>query len=360
MGFLLVRERDDGETVRVIPEEEYAAESVEEDLHRFVEAHPELISADGNPLLVVMSKQSFSRHGWGELDLVAIARDGGVILVEFKRDSRSANYRDVVAQILEYATYLWTVGYEEFARQAMRYLREQGSKYGRAESLSEAVSIFAADQGEEIDAKDIEDNVKSALGDKKQLQMLIVASSITRTIREVTAFLRKVYGMKIFCLEFDYYRDKTSEFFIPKLIGDEKVRADITSPERMTRDRLLDEIEDPRTKDCMSELLGLAEDLGLKEARREQTVSFQHPSDGILFRVASRYAGRLMPNVAIPFKGLLEVHLIHQSQQALMSHNDYIGGGEQLCIAVTPDSMKEITKAIRLIFDYRSKAEKST
>lgn len=169
MGFLLIREPDDGETVRIIPEEKYAAGNVEEDLHRFVEAHPELISADGKPLLVVMSKPSFSRHGWGELDLVAIARDGGVILVEFKRDPQSANYRDVVAQILEYAAYLWTVGYEEFAHQAMRYLREQGSKYGHAESLPEAVRIFAADQGEEIDAKDIEDNIELALGDQKQL-----------------------------------------------------------------------------------------------------------------------------------------------------------------------------------------------
>lgn len=191
--------------------------------------------------------------------------------------------------------------------------------------------------------------------------MLIVASSITTTIREVTEFLRNVYGMKIFCLEFDYYRDRASEFFVPKLIGDEKMREVVTSPERMTRGRLLDEIEGPQIRDHMIELLNLAHELGLKEERMGPwTVSFQYPAGGTLFRLGPRYYDESAPHAVIVFKDLLEVDSIRRSQEALRSHEDHLGGDVDLRIAVTPNSIKEITQAIQAIFDHRSKAEKST
>ena len=62
---------------------------------------------------------------------------------------------------------------------------------------------------------------KSANG--KDLQLLIVSYEVEEPIRIVTEYLREIYGMKIYCIEFDYFADKENVFFVPKVIGAEDV-----------------------------------------------------------------------------------------------------------------------------------------
>lgn len=55
------------------------------------------------------------------------------------------------------------------------------------------------------------------------MQLLVVSYRIDEDIRRVSDFLREVYGMKIYCVEFDYFADEHREYFVPEIIGAEEV-----------------------------------------------------------------------------------------------------------------------------------------
>ena len=95
----------------------------EEQLQELLKDNPDLIPVDEfgmtGPLMVVGRETTLPS---GVVDLVAIARSGEVLLVEFKTGPQNTDFRGVLAQLLDYGSDLWEMTYDRFEREvALRF-----------------------------------------------------------------------------------------------------------------------------------------------------------------------------------------------------------------------------------------------
>ena len=118
----------------------------EAQLHDIVKETPELLPSDefgiSGPLLVVGREISLQS---GYADLLCVSSNGDLIIVELKTGPQNADFRKVLAQLIDYGADLWRMSYEEFeSAVALRYFASAyaagdtvSSKQSRAEAARE-------------------------------------------------------------------------------------------------------------------------------------------------------------------------------------------------------------------------------
>jgi hypothetical protein len=92
-------------------------------LQEQLKLHPELLPLDElgltGPAVVVGRESSLDS---GRVDLVLLGNGGELALVEFKTGPQNPDFREVLAQLLDYGSDLWGMGLEDFeSRVAQRY-----------------------------------------------------------------------------------------------------------------------------------------------------------------------------------------------------------------------------------------------
>lgn len=100
---------DTGNGWRPLGDWRYASE---EELERLLLGKPDLIAPERVEVRTVWARQ-LSRLG-NALDLVGVGSDGSVTIVECKLGRNREERREVVAQVLEYASALWQMPVDEF------------------------------------------------------------------------------------------------------------------------------------------------------------------------------------------------------------------------------------------------------
>jgi hypothetical protein len=115
----LVVEQADGST-RVL---EQVAAANEAELQERLKHHPGLLPLDDlglvEPAVVVGREASLAS---GRADLVLLGNGGDLLLVEFKTGPQNPDFRECLAQLLDYGSDLWEMSLEEFeTRVAQRY-----------------------------------------------------------------------------------------------------------------------------------------------------------------------------------------------------------------------------------------------
>lgn len=215
MGMLGFRKRNE-QKLTFLESTRYALDNKEEDLHRLVSSNPRLVALeqDDGARLPTATIGDHLRLPSGELDLLLMDIVGGLTIVELKRDKTP---RDVIAQILDYASDLHEMTTDE--------LDQLISKHGKYDSLKHVVKELQQDnpEYEDVDFAEVKDKIGECLAGKK-LQFLVVSYEVDAGIRKVANFLRNSYGMKIYCVEFDYFEGNDSEYFIPEVIGIEEIK----------------------------------------------------------------------------------------------------------------------------------------
>lgn len=196
----------------------YAKDNREENLHKIVADNPKLVAIeqdDGRRLPTLAIGTHFRLPTGEEIDLLLMDVTGTLTIVELKRGEAP---RDVVAQILDYASSLHQLTLEGVERA----LQEQSPYKG---GFREAMEKLAKDNPDyqEIDADAVMENIRSSITGNN-LQLLIVSYEIDQSIRKVADFLRNVYGVRLYCVEFDYFSSNEHEYFIPETIGTDDVR----------------------------------------------------------------------------------------------------------------------------------------
>lgn len=98
---------------------------LEKPLQELVRDHPDLLPVDEfgmqGPLVVVGRETSLPS---GSIDLVAIARSGELLLVEFKTGPQNPDFRAVLGQLLDYGSDLWGMTLAQFEQGvAVRYFQ---------------------------------------------------------------------------------------------------------------------------------------------------------------------------------------------------------------------------------------------
>lgn len=148
----------------------------ERELHQFLLTDPTLLGAK----LLVIGSEVPTPHG-GRLDLLAIDGDGNLQVLELKRDRTP---REVVAQVLDYASWVSTLSRDEVIEIANRHLTQP------FEAAFE--DAFGSAPPDELNT---------------DLQVAVVASEIDASSERIITYLR-TFGVPVNVVFFSYLEDE--------------------------------------------------------------------------------------------------------------------------------------------------------
>ena len=131
----------------------------------------------------------------GTLDLLAVDAEANLVIVELKRDKTP---RDVVAQILDYASCIQDFGREDVERHTRDFLEMEFDK------------AFTERFGHEV---------PEAVNGRHR--MYIVASSLDSATQRIVEYLSRVHGVDINAATFSYFNTDQGEFVARATLLDE-------------------------------------------------------------------------------------------------------------------------------------------
>lgn len=194
--------------------------SREEKLHDWLEQDISLISDD----LLVIGREVLTDFG-KSIDLLCLNSNGDVVIIELKRDKAP---RDVMAQILEYASWVDDMPSERILEIANDYLQKKGM------SLEEAFQ------------QKFRTPLPEYLNDSHK--MLIVTSELDAQTERVLNYLSE-HEIDINAVTFSYFRDGNNEYMARVLLIPESMKEMVrtstkkVSGTRWTLDLLREQIE---------------------------------------------------------------------------------------------------------------------
>ena len=170
----------DGDDLKEIRRERLG---LEERIENWLEKDISIISDE----LLVIGRQVETGFG-GAIDILCLDSNGDVVILELKRDRTP---REIVAQILDYASWVRDLSNEQITDIANGYLKEEGPLEGAFRNRF-----------------DVE--LPEILNERHK--MLIIASEIDSSSERIIEYLSDEYGVGINAATFQYFRDDEREF----------------------------------------------------------------------------------------------------------------------------------------------------
>jgi len=173
----------------------------EADLEDWLENNPEGIVEDGK--LMMIGRQVWTNLG-GFIDLLAVDRQGDVAVIELKRNRTP---RDILAQALEYTSFVETLDWETLEELLRQYLSDEG--------------VDLADYHRQY----FQLGPDEAVSFNKDQRIVMVGQTISDEIRQTSTFLRKK-GFRVTCVEFGFFESETGGQLLSSdiVVGKEPVR----------------------------------------------------------------------------------------------------------------------------------------
>ena len=226
----------DGEKI-IVKSQEYKNEN---ELQEIIKANSDLINLTSifeTPIMVVGRE---AKH----IDVLALTADAVPVLIECKRKD-NPDMRYLIAQILEYASKLEKMTYNEFDQMATSYFtgdRCEEDKY-RNLSLKQAFSNFKEDTSESEEPYDDVDLADTLTGNllKGEFYLVIVVDEISETAFRTIDFLnRKLHKLRIEVIEITKFSDKKTQIYVPHHANRE-IRKPKPQPGKTTFDEMLND-----------------------------------------------------------------------------------------------------------------------
>ncbi len=158
-----------------------AALDQEQRLEDWIAADPSILGME----LAIIGRQVQTEFG-GKIDLLALDPDGNCVALELKRGRTP---REVVAQLLDYGSWIKDLGYNELDRIAQRW---------RQKSLA---AIF-----EESFGAAIPETVNAGHN------LIVVASELDESSERIITYLSEEHSVSINAVFFSFFRDGSTEF----------------------------------------------------------------------------------------------------------------------------------------------------
>jgi hypothetical protein len=147
-----------------------------------------------SPNWMVIGRQVLTNFG-KYVDLLAIDPDGQLIVLELKRDK---TYRDIVAQTLDYGSWVRALRNEDIARIFDEFLK----KYHPDQATRAINDVFC----ERFGVKQMPEELNDAH------QLVIVASSLDESTERIVAYLAEEFDVPINAIFFRVFRDGQREY----------------------------------------------------------------------------------------------------------------------------------------------------
>jgi hypothetical protein len=205
------------------------------------------------------------------IDLLGIDREGDTAIIELKRGRTP---REILAQGLEYASFVERLSYDELDAIFKKYTSEEG-----IELLEAHKAYFELDEGE-------------AVAFNKDQQIVLVGQTLVESIRQTSEFLRKK-GLNITCIGFKYFETTAKEqlFSTETLVGNEpmQVRSSTTSSLPPTNRATFLKSCDEVGRSLFEEVLKLAETNDLNVIWGSKGFSLRADLSGTLVTICQGY-----------------------------------------------------------------------
>jgi hypothetical protein len=173
-----------------------------------------LISND----LLLIGRQVLTDYG-GSIDLLAIDPEGNLVILELKRDKTP---RDIVSQLLDYASWVQDLGHES--------IEEIANKYFRGKTLEDA---FREQFGSDL---------PDVLNERHR--MYVVASSLDTATERIVKYLSETHDVDINVATFAYFPTSEGELLGRSLLLDEaEVRIRASGKSKRTKPRTFEELQ---------------------------------------------------------------------------------------------------------------------
>lgn len=193
-------------------EQEFKEENKEIDLEILLEKNPEYFF-DNSKILIIGRQVTTNLNTF--IDLLGVDQFGNTVVIELKR---AKTPRETLAQLIEYASFIDNLDYDQLNDIYQNYSGEDAS-------LEDYHQEYYKSEREE------------KLSWNKNSKLIIVASNITTEIKQTSMYLRKK-GLDVYCLEFKYFANNSGNKMISSdfVVGDEEfIRTKINSSAQLPK-----------------------------------------------------------------------------------------------------------------------------
>lgn len=190
----------------------FSDDNKESDLERLLENNPEYFFDDGK--ILIIGRQVLTNLGsW--IDLLGLDKFGNTVVIELKRGKTP---RETVSQLLEYASFVDDLDYDQLNGIYQDYIGEQSS----LETYHQ--EYYGASENEKVSFN-------------KSSKLVIVAQEISPAIKQASLYLQKK-GIDIYCMEFKYFLNKAGEKMLASdfIVGEDTfVRGELKSVSQLPK-----------------------------------------------------------------------------------------------------------------------------
>ncbi len=150
--------------------------------------------AIASPDWMVVGRQVITPHG-GRVDLLAMDRDGNLVIVELKRHQMP---RDIVTQVLDYGSWVSTLRAEDIAPIFNEYRKKR----------------FPGEPGLSIDAAFCRHFLLKSMPEElnERHELVIVGSAFDADTERMVTYLSETHGININAVFFRVFRDGEREY----------------------------------------------------------------------------------------------------------------------------------------------------
>ena len=194
----------------------------ENELQEIIKQHPNLINLSSifsSPIMVIGRENEY-------IDVLAITADAVPVIIECKRKD-NPDMRYLIAQVLEYASKLEQMTYNDFDIMVSKYFnsdRCEETVYKNL-SLKEAFKIFIESGEGTIEAYEdnsFVSNVSDNLRDGEFYLVVVVDTISESTLRTVKFLNKKLEKLRIDIIEISKFGKSGYNIFVPKHVNDDR------------------------------------------------------------------------------------------------------------------------------------------
>lgn len=241
----------------------------EAELEQFLKENPVLFPIEEldlpGPLMVVGVQVQVPS---GAVDMVGLSRTGDVIILEFKTGPQNPDFRNVLAQLLDYGSHIWNMSFETFETVvATRYFSsdrcQEPALKGKSSLIDAATELWEGFSEEDAIG------FQHALSDRLQTGVFnyaVVAQSITKEIQQTIEYLNGVMtSARFFGVEVVKFSGAEETAYEARTVVKPTLKATRkTAGTLVSRSQFLEEIIDENYRQVIVRLFDHFEGLGLR------------------------------------------------------------------------------------------------
>ena len=282
-----------GSEKREILEETLAAD--EKQLQELIKDNPDLLPVEDlgmiGPLTVIGRE---TRLPSGSVDLVALSRDGNLLIVEFKTGPKNPDFRGALAQLMDYGSDLWGSDWDSFERNVpLPYFRSKrchNQELARCNTLAEALT-HSWDDFDEDEFTELQEKLSAQLG-AGTFHFVLLAQRFTEPTLKTIEYLNEVATPRFYAIEVVRFGSDDVQAFEARLArGPYAKPRGSTSRTAITEVGFLSQFPDDAYRVAMQELLECAKRAGYSISPGSAGISIRRQIPGSSIQLTVAWVG---------------------------------------------------------------------